>query len=238
LLRRGQSRQSRSYNLRMNAPSIPLNFHFRSIDEVASRARDFAALMRQRRTVRMFADTPVPRDVIESVIATARSAPSGANQQPWHFVAINNAEVKTKIRFAAEAEEYEFYVNKRAGEQWLQDLAHLGTDHHKPFLETAPWLIVVFGARYGLDSNGERVKHYYTPESVGIAMGMLIAAVHQAGLASLTHTPAPMKFLNEILGRPENETPYLILVVGYPSADCVVPDIQRKPASETTTFIE
>jgi iodotyrosine deiodinase len=222
----------------MNAPSIPLNFHLRPINEVASRARDFAALMQKRRTVRMFSDTPVPRDVIESVITTARSAPSGANQQPWHFVAINNPTTKQKIRAAAEAEEYEFYVNKRAGEQWLQDLAHLGTDHHKPFLETAPWLIVVFGARYGLDSNGERVKHYYTPESVGIAMGMLIAAVHQAGLASLTHTPAPMKFLNEILGRPENETPYLILVIGYPSADCVVPDIQRKLASETTTFVE
>jgi iodotyrosine deiodinase len=222
----------------MNAPSTPLNFQFRSIDEVASRARDFAALMQKRRTVRMFADTPVPRDVIESVIATARSAPSGANQQPWHFVAINNTEVKKKIRDAAEAEEYEFYVNKRAGDQWLQDLAHLGTDHHKPFLEIAPWLIVVFGARYGIDENGERIKHYYTPESVGIAMGMLIAAVHHAGLASLTHTPAPMKFLNEILERPENETPYLILVVGYPSADCAVPDIRRKPASETTTFIE
>jgi iodotyrosine deiodinase len=222
----------------MNAPPIPLNFQFRSIDEVALRARDFAALMHKRRTVRMFADTPVPRDVIDSVIATARSAPSGANQQPWHFVAIGNPEVKHEIRVAAETEEYEFYVNKRAGDQWLQDLAHLGTDHHKPFLETAPWLIVVFGARYGIGEDGERIKHYYTPESVGIAMGLLIAAVHQAGLASLTHTPAPMKFLNEILGRPENETPYLILVVGYPSADCAVPDIQRKPADETTTFIE
>jgi iodotyrosine deiodinase len=222
----------------MNAPHIPLNFHFRSIDEVASRAREFATLMHARRTVRTFADTPVPREIIESVIATACSAPSGANQQPWHFVAINNAQTKRNIREAAEAEEYEFYVNKRAGDQWLKDLAHLGTDHHKPFLETAPWLIVVFGARYGIGENGERIKHYYTPESVGIAMGMLIAAVHQAGLASLTHTPAPMKFLNEILARPENETPYLILVVGYPSVDCNVPAISRKSAHETTSFIE
>jgi iodotyrosine deiodinase len=221
-----------------DAPHTPLDFHRRSIEEVASRSREFAALMQKRRTVRMFADTPVPRDVIESAIATACSAPSGANQQPWHFVAVNNAELKKKIREAAEAEEYEFYVNKRAGEQWLKDLAHLGTDHHKPFLETAPWLIVVFGARYGIDANGERIKHYYTPESVGIAMGMLIAAVHHAGLASLTHTPAPMKFLSEILRRPENETPYLILVVGYPSTDCMVPAISRKPFSETTTFVE
>jgi iodotyrosine deiodinase len=221
----------------MNAPHIPLQFEPRSIDDIDARAREFADLMHTRRTVRMFADTPVPKSVIESVLRTATSAPSGANQQPWHFVAINGVDTKRKIREAAEAEEYEFYVNKRAGDQWLKDLAHLGTDHHKPFLETAPWLIVVFGARYGIDAKGERVKHYYTPESVGIAMGMLIAAVHQAGLASLTHTPAPMKFLNEILDRPENETPYLILVVGYPSADCVVPDIQRKPLSETTTFI-
>jgi iodotyrosine deiodinase len=221
-----------------HAPHVPLDFRRRPIEEIASRAREFSELMQKRRTVRMFADTPVPREIIASVIATACSAPSGANQQPWHFVAINNAELKKKIRAAAEAEEYEFYVNKRAGDQWLKDLAHLGTDHHKPFLEVAPWLIVVFGARYGVDDNGERVKHYYTPESVGIAMGILIAAVHQAGLASLTHTPAPMKFLNEILGRPENETPYLILVVGFPSDDCVVPDIQRKPRSETATFRE
>jgi iodotyrosine deiodinase len=215
----------------------PLTFIHRSAEEVNTRAHDFAALMHMRRTVRTFAETPVPQSVIESVLRTATSAPSGANQQPWHFVAINQRDVKRQIRIAAEAEEYEFYVNKRAGDQWLKDLAHLGTDHHKPFLETAPWLIVVFGARYGIDANGERVKHYYTPESVGIAMGLLITAVHQAGLASLTHTPAPMKFLNEILKRPENETPYLILVVGYPTGDCVVPAIERKPLSETTTFI-
>jgi iodotyrosine deiodinase len=220
------------------APHVPLDFVRRPIDEVRGRAQEFRDLMQRRRTVRMFANTSVPREIIEAAIATAASAPSGANQQPWHFVAISSAETKRKIREAAEAEEYEFYVNKRAGEQWLKDLAHLGTDHHKPFLETAPWLIVVFGARYGIDANGERVKHYYTPESVGISMGMLIAAVHNAGLASLTHTPAPMKFLNEILGRPENETPYLILVVGYPTPDCEVPAIERKALTDVTTFIE
>ncbi|TAG79291.1 MAG: nitroreductase family protein [Betaproteobacteria bacterium] len=221
-----------------NAPHIPLNFTFRSIAEIDSRASAFAEQMASRRTVRDFSPTPVPRSVIESVLRTARSAPSGANQQPWHFVAVSNAEIKQKIRTAAEREEYEFYVNKRAGDEWLGALSHLGTDHHKPFLETAPWLIVVFGARYGIDANGERVKHYYTPESVGISMGMLITAVHQAGLASLTHTPAPMKFLNEILNRPDNESPYLILVVGYPAENCEVPAISRKPATETTSFIE
>ncbi len=222
----------------MTAPHTPLDFHYRPIAEVSSRAREFRDLMQRRRTVRTFSDTPVPRETIESVIATAASAPSGANQQPWHFVAISNPETKRQIREAAEAEEYEFYVNKRAGEQWLKDLAHLGTDHHKPFLEIAPWLIVVFGARYGIDANGERVKHYYTPESVGIAMGLLIAAVHNAGLASLTHTPAPMKFLSDILRRPENESPYLILVVGYPSDDCEVPAIERKPLAQVSTFFE
>lgn len=221
-----------------NAPHIPLNFTFRPITEIDSRASAFAEQMASRRTVRDFSPTPVPRSVIESVLRTARSAPSGANQQPWHFVAISNAEIKQKIRAAAEREEYEFYVNKRAGDEWLGALSHLGTDHHKPFLETAPWLIVVFGARYGIDVNGERVKHYYTPESVGISMGMLITAVHQAGLASLTHTPAPMKFLNEILNRPENESPYLILVVGYPAENCQVPAIARKPSAQTTSFVE
>ncbi len=221
-----------------DAPHIPLRFTHRPIAEIEARSQTFAEQMATRRTVRDFASTPVPRAAIEAVLRTACSAPSGANQQPWHFVAISDPAVKQQIRTAAEAEEYEFYVNKRAGKQWLRDLAHLGTDHHKPFLETAPWLIVVFGARYGIDTNGERIKHYYTPESVGIAMGMLIAAVHQAGLASLTHTPAPMKFLNEILSRPENESPYLILVVGYPAENCQVPAITRKPATETTSFIE
>ena len=187
--------------------------------------------------MREFSSQPVPRDIIENVIRAASSAPSGANQQPWHFVAVGNANVKREIRVAAEIEEREFYVNRRAGDEWLDALSHLGTDQHKPFLEIAPWLIVVFGQRYGVDAAGERIKHYYTPESVGIAMGMLITAVHHAGLVSLTHTPAPMKFLNEILRRPEHEAPYLILVVGYPAENATVPDISRKPFAEVATFV-
>ena len=220
-------------------PRIPLTtFTERPIDDIRARAQKFADHMHLRRTVRDFFDRPIPRDIIENVIRAAGSAPSGANQQPWHFVAVSNADVKREIRVAAEAEEREFYVNRRAGDEWLGALAHLGTDQHKPFLETAPWLIVVFGQRYGIDENGERIKHYYTPESVGIAMGMLITAVHHAGLVSLTHTPAPMKFLNEILKRPEHEAPYLILVVGYPAADTTVPAISRKPMDVISTFME
>ncbi len=218
---------------------IPLTqFHERPVAEMQARAIKFAGRMQARRTVRDFSDRAVPRDIIENVIRAATSAPSGANQQPWHFVAVGNADVKREIRVAAEIEEREFYVNRRAGDQWLDALAHLGTDEHKPFLEIAPWLIVVFGARFGIDAVGERVKHYYTPESVGIAMGMLITAVHHAGLVSLTHTPAPMKFLNEILKRPENEAPYLILVVGYPAGNATVPDISRKPFEQVATFVE
>lgn len=217
---------------------IPLSqFAERPVDEILARAVKFADRMHARRTVRDFSDRPVPRDIIENVIRAATSAPSGANQQPWHFVAVGNADLKREIRVAAELEEHEFYVNRRAGDEWLDALSHLGTDEHKPFLEIAPWLIVVFGQRFGVDASGERIKHYYTPESVGIAMGMLITAVHHAGLVSLTHTPAPMKFLNEILKRPENEAPYLILVVGYPAANATVPDISRKPLKQVATFL-
>jgi iodotyrosine deiodinase len=218
---------------------IPLSqFTERPVAEMQARAIKFAGRMHARRTVRDFSDRTVPRDIIENVIRAATSAPSGANQQPWHFVAVGNTGVKHEIRVAAELEEHEFYVNRRAGEEWLDALSHLGTDEHKPFLEIAPWLIVVFGQRYGVDVAGERIKHYYTPESVGIAMGMLITAVHYAGLVSLTHTPAPMKFLNQILKRPEHETPYLILVVGYPAENATVPDIARKPFAQVATFVE
>ena len=218
---------------------IPLSqFTERPVAEMQARAIKFAGRMHARRTVRNFSNRAVPRDIIESMIRAATSAPSGANQQPWHFVAVSNVDVKREIRVAAELEEHEFYVNRRAGDEWLGALSHLGTDEHKPFLEIAPWLIVVFGQRHGVDAAGERIKHYYTPESVGIAMGMLITAVHHAGLASLTHTPAPMKFLNEILKRPENEAPYLILVVGYPAEDATVPDISRKPFGQVATFVE
>ncbi len=220
-------------------PRLPLATYVeRPVDEITARAQKFADRMHLRRTVRDFSDRPVPRDIVENVIRAAGSAPSGANQQPWHFVAVSNPDVKREIRIAAEAEEHEFYVNKRAGEEWLGALTHLGTDEHKPFLETAPWLIVVFGQRYGIDANGERIKHYYTPESVGIAMGMLITAVHHAGLVSLTHTPAPMKFLNEVLRRPEHEAPYLILVVGYPADDATVPAISRKSMDVIATIVE
>ena len=218
---------------------IPLSqFTERPVAEMQARASKFAGRMQARRSVRDFSQRPVPRDIIENVIRAAASAPSGANQQPWHFVAVGNADVKRQIRVAAELEEHEFYVNRRAGDAWLDALAQLGTDPHKPFLEIAPWLIVVFGQRFGVDAAGERIKHYYTPESVGIAMGMLITAVHHAGLTSLTHTPAPMKFLNEILKRPEHEAPYLILVVGYPAAQATVPDISRKPFMQVATFME
>ena len=213
-------------------------FHERGVDEMQARAQKFADRMHLRRSVRDFSNRSIPRDIIENVIRAAGSAPSGANQQPWHFVAVSNAEVKREIRIAAEAEEREFYLNHRAGDEWLGALAHLGTDEHKPFLETAPWLIIVFGQRYGIDENGERIKHYYTPESVGIAMGLLITAVHHAGLVSLTHTPAPMKFLNEILKRPDHEAPYLILVVGYPAEDATVPAISRKSMQVIATFVE
>jgi iodotyrosine deiodinase len=226
--------------LLMSEPApIPLSqFHERPVAEMQARALKFAQRMHLRRSVRDFSNRAVPRDIIENVIRAASSAPSGANQQPWHFVAVGNAAVKQQIRVAAEAEEHEFYVNRRAGDEWLDALSHLGTDQHKPFLEIAPWLIVVFGQRYGLSAAGERIKHYYTPESVGIAMGMLITAVHHAGLVALTHTPAPMKFLNDILKRPEHEAPYLILVVGYPAENATVPDISRKPFEQVATILE
>jgi iodotyrosine deiodinase len=184
--------------------------------DMRERGQSFRALMQTRRTVRDFSDRPVPRALIEDAVMTAASAPSGANQQPWTFVCIGDAGVKAKIRVAAEEEERTFYEG-RAGEEWLQALAPLGTDWQKPFLETAPWLIACFGQRYGVAPDGQRTKHYYVPESVGIAMGFLIAALHSAGLATLTHTPSPMGFLNEICGRPAHEKAYVLLVAGYPA---------------------
>ncbi len=215
---------------------IPLSFEERSVDEMRARVQAFYASMAQRRTVRDFADRPVPRDIIETCIQTAATAPNGANLQPWHFVAVADSAVKRQIRLAAEEEERDFY-ERRAPDDWLEALAPLGTDAHKPFLETAPYLIVVMAQSYGVGPQGERIKHYYVQESVGIATGMLISAVHQAGLVSLTHTPSPMKFLNEILGRPSNERPFLILVVGYPAEGASVPDIRKKPLDEIATFI-
>ncbi len=192
--------------------------------------------MAQRRTVRSFSERPVSRAVIEHCLRTAGSAPNGANLQPWHFVAVNDAALKHEIRMAAEEEEREFYEN-RAPNEWLEALAPLGTDSEKSFLEMAPWLIAIFAQPYHLLPDGRKMKHYYAVESVGIATGFLIAAVHQAGLASLTHTPSPMGFLNKLLVRPAHEKPFLLLVVGYPADDAVVPDIHRKPLDEISTFI-
>lgn len=204
--------------------------------ELLARAANFYHAMARRRTVRDFSNRPVPRELIEDCIRTAGSAPNGANLQPWHFVAVSDPVVKTKIRGAAEAEEREFYEH-RAPNEWLEALAALGTDARKPFLETAPWLIAIFAQPYRLLPDGRKLKHYYATESVGIATGFLVTAVHQAGLVSLTHTPSPMGFLNKLLGRPAHEKPFLLLVVGHPAEDARMPDIQRKPLTEISSFI-
>lgn len=205
-------------------------------DTMARRAASFYEEVKRRRTVRDFSDRAVPRAVIEHCLRAAGTAPNGANLQPWHFVAVSDPAIKRKIREGAEGEERAFYSGK-APQEWLDALAPLGTDEHKPFLETAPWLIVIFGESYGELPDGRKVKHYYTQESVGIATGILITAVHHAGLVSLTHTPSPMGFLNEILDRPARERPYLVLVVGYPAAGATVPDITKKPLDAIATFL-
>lgn len=207
-----------------------------SVDVMKQRAAEFYADIRRRRTVRDFSDRAVPRQIIEDCIRAAATAPNGANMQPWHFVMVSDPAVKRRIRVEAEKEEHAFYHHK-APQEWLDALAPLGTDEHKPFLETAPYLIVIFAQTYGLLPDGRKVKHYYAQESVGIATGMLITAIHHAGLASLTHTPSPMGFLNDILGRPSHERPFLILVVGYPSPDARVPAITKKPLAEIATFV-
>lgn len=204
--------------------------------EMRRRAADFAEEMQRRRTVRDYSRRPVPREVILDALRAATSAPSGANQQPWHFVVVEDAAIKRRIREAAEAEERTFY-ERRAPDEWLAALAPLGTDANKPFLEDAPYLIAIFYQRHGVDAAGRRFKTYYAPESVGIATGLLIGALHHAGLATLTHTPSPMGFLREILGRPVNETPYLLLVTGYPADNAEVPDIRRKPLDEVMTRV-
>jgi nitroreductase len=192
--------------------------------------------MRLRRSVRAFSERTVPREVVEDCIRAAGTAPNGANHQPWNFVAISDAGVKRRIREAAEDEERAFYGG-RAPEEWLDALAPLGTDAHKPFLETAPWLVAIFAESWHPLDDGERRKNYYVTESVGIATGILVTAFHHAGLVTLTHTPSPMKFLNGILGRPDNERPFLLLVVGFPADGVEVPDIGKKPLSEIATFV-
>jgi iodotyrosine deiodinase len=207
-----------------------------SEQEMRLRAAEFYTEMRRRRSVRQFSDQVVPMQIIEDCLRAAGTAPSGANMQPWHFVVVNDPVVKRRIRLAAEEEEHRFYT-QRASPEWLAALEPLGTDENKPFLETAPYLIAIFVQRYGLTPSGERIKHYYAQESVGIATGILITALHHAGLATLTHTPSPMNFLNEILKRPENESPFLLLVAGYPAEDAQVPDIHKKSLKQFATFI-
>ncbi|HLE72551.1 MAG TPA: nitroreductase family protein [Vicinamibacteria bacterium] len=217
---------------------IPLSeYEELPVEEMKRRASELYRQLRKRRTVREFSDRPVPREILEQCLLTAGAAPSGANQQPWHFVVVADPDLKKRIREAAEAEEREFYGG-RAPDDWLEALSHLGTDEHKPFLEVGPYLIVIFAQNHGVHPDGSKVKHYYVTESVGIATGMLIAAVHNAGLVSLTHTPSPMGFLNEILGRPSHERPFLILVVGYPKEGARVPKITKKELPEIATFLE
>ena len=219
-------------------PTLPLQqYREFPIEEMRERLEAFYTDMNRRRTVREFSTRPVPRDLIETALKVANTAPSGANLQPWHFVAVSGPETKRKIREAAEAEEREFYTH-RASEEWLAALEPLGTDERKPFLETAPYLIAVFLQKYGELPDGRKVKHYYPAESTGLATGLLIAALHRAGLVTLTHTPSPMKFLNEILGRPKSERPFLLLVVGYPEEGARVPDIRRKSLEEFTSWVD
>ncbi|MDB3923734.1 MAG: nitroreductase family protein [Luminiphilus sp.] len=205
--------------------------------EGLERSSQYLETMSSRRTVRQFSDQPVPKDIIDTAIRAAGTAPSGANHQPWHFVCIRDPNIKREIRLAAEAEERAFYAGK-AGDNWLQDIGPLGTDAQKPFLETAPWLIAIFSERYGLDANGSKRKNYYISESVGIATGFLISALHTAGLATLTHTPSPMKFLNTILKRPANERPFILMVVGYAAPNAKVPRAAtiKKSFNEIATF--
>jgi nitroreductase len=206
--------------------------------EMRERADKYYGFIRRRHSVRHFTAEPVPRDIIETCVRAAGTAPSGANHQPWHFVCVSDPQVKRKIRIAAEHEEAELYGG-RAGDDWLEDLDRLGTDQHKPFLETAPWLIAIFLERSGQDDEGNKRKNYYMSESVGIATGFLLNALHSAGLATLTHTPNPMKFLNEILQRPSTERPYILLVVGHPADDATVPAaaLEKKSLEQISTFL-
>ncbi|MBV6451893.1 MAG: Coenzyme F420:L-glutamate ligase [Anaerolineales bacterium] len=214
----------------------PLSLTEYSTEEMKQRATAFREHMQRRRTVRHFSDKPVPREVIEECLVTAGTAPSGANLQPWQFVVVSDSKVKQEIRVAAEEEERDFY-HRRAPKEWLDALAPLGTDEHKPFLDVAPYLIAIFGKNHSELLDGRRVKNYYVHESVGIATGFLIAALHNAGLVSLTHTPSPMGFLNDILKRPKDEKPFLLLVTGFPAKDAEVPVITKKPLSEIATFV-
>jgi nitroreductase len=210
---------------------IPLDFTEYPPEQVRERAARFYELMAQRRSVREFSDRPVPRELIEDAIRTAGTAPSGANMQPWQFVAVDDPALKQEIREAVEEEEKTTY-EERMPDEWREALAPLGTDWQKPYLTTAPWIVVCFAEPYGFDEDGEKQTHYYVQESVGIACGLFITALHHMGLATLTHTPAPMGFLRDILDRPDHERPYILFPVGYPAEDATVPDIDKKPLDE------
>jgi iodotyrosine deiodinase len=227
----------RVYRVKKKYPFIPLpDYREYPIEEMRERLAEFYADVSRRRTVRDFSAREVPRDIIENALRAAGTAPSGANLQPWHFVVVSGENAKRRIREAAEAEEREFYEH-RASAEWLEALEPLGTDAEKPFLEKAPYLIAVFMKKYSTMPDGRKVKHYYPAESTGLATGLLITALHRAGLVCLTHTPSPMKFLNELLDRPLTERPFLLLVTGYPEHDATVPDIQRKTLDEFVTFV-
>jgi len=208
-----------------------------SEDEVVKRSTDFYNWMDKRRTVRDFSDKPIPKEVIENILKTASTAPSGAHKQPWTFAVVSNPEIKKKIREAAEKEEYESY-NSRMSPEWLDDLRPLQTDWHKPFLEIAPYLIIVFKKAYDLDAEGNKHNNYYVNESVGLAGGFLLTAIHNAGLVALTHTPSPMNFLSKLLERPSNERPVLLVPVGYPTTETYVPKLERKPLEDIAIFYE
>lgn len=206
-------------------------------EEMQKRSQDFYTWMDQRRTVRDFSNRPVPRDVMENIILTASSAPSGAHKQPWTFCIVSNPQIKKEIRLAAEKEERESYEN-RMSEEWLDDLRPLGTDWQKPFLEIAPYLIIIFSRSYEISEHGKKHQNYYVKESTGIACGFLLAAIHHAGLVALTHTPSPMNFLSALLKRPQNEKPFLLIPVGYPADECWVPDLSRKDLKEIAVWQE
>ncbi len=216
-------------------PFIPHRASSFEQDEMASRSLSFYQWMNERRSCRDFSDRPVAKEVIEKILLTAGTAPSGAHKQPWIFCVVSDAAIKTAIRTAAEQEEKESYDN-RMSQEWLNDLAPIGTDWHKPFLETAPYLIIVFSRSYETEADGHKHQNYYVKESVGIACGFLLAAIHHAGLVALTHTPSPMNFLSNILNRPVNEKPFLLIPVGYATTECWVPDLQRKKINATTFF--
>lgn len=217
---------------------IPHVFERLDPDEQARRARSFYTEMERRRSVRFFSDEPVPRDLIEEAIRTASTAPSGAHRQPWRFVVVGDPGIKRKIRVAAEEEERVNYEGGRLPDHWREALEPLGTDWHKEFLDTVPWIVVMFEERYGVDDDGSRRHNFYVKESCGIAAGMFITALHHMGLATLTHTPSPMAFLTKLLGRPENERPFCMFPIGYPSDDCVVPDLRRKPLEDVMVVVE